>query len=365
LCFLILLLWIPGRSARAQAIYYPDSRLTPTLSVYTFYQHYNDDDRKLTEISAPVSVFVPVGSGVSFRVSVTPASANGPNLESLGAFGDTQLGVNYLRPLGPGKLAAGLNLNLPSGKKELTVEEFQTSLFLSQNFLGFRAPSFGQGFNAEPNVNYAVPVAETVVAGLGASYRYRGTYTPLEGLDGDYQPGSEIELRAGVDVELDEGMILAGAVRFVSFATDKLDGDEAFTLGDMVAVSLRFQSQTGPGRLLLFSRFIARAESEVPGVGADARTVPNEFDNTGRNDQRLDDQLHIGFLTAFRMFGETINSSEAFYRDTLQQGTEYSFDLGLEPAYTINEYATLVGHLVYTFGGITGFNVGLGTTVTL
>jgi hypothetical protein len=160
-------------------------------------------------------------------------------------------------------------------------------------------------------------------------------------------------------------MILAGAVRFVSFATDKLDGDEAFTLGDMVAVSLRFQSQTGPGRLLLFSRFIARAESEVPGVGAVGRTVPNEFDITGRYDQRLDDQLQIGFLTAFRMFGETINSSDAFSRDTLQQGTEYIFDLGLEPAYTINEYATLVGHLVYTFGGITGFNVGLGTTVTL
>ena len=60
-----------------------------------------------------------------------------------------QVTLNHARKVGAHSLVFSLGANLPSGKSELTREEFQTSIVLSRNFFPFHVPSFGQGFSVD------------------------------------------------------------------------------------------------------------------------------------------------------------------------------------------------------------------------
>lgn len=86
------------------------------------------------------------------------ATASGDNIQTINGITDTQLSFSY--HFEPVNLIFNLGLNLPSGKKRFTSEEFQTSSLISTNIFNFKVPGFGQGLNISPGLTWAFPVNE-------------------------------------------------------------------------------------------------------------------------------------------------------------------------------------------------------------
>ena len=67
-----------------------------------------------------------------------------------------------------------LGANLPSGKSEVTPEEFVTLSVISQSLFNFRTPSLGQGLGYTPGLTVAFPLGNQLALGLGVAYQRRG-----------------------------------------------------------------------------------------------------------------------------------------------------------------------------------------------
>ena len=104
----------------------------------------------------------------------------------LGHLLDSKLGVSYqLTGKLPVDLMFGVDLNLPTGKTNLT--EAEVTLVMDQNLVSIN--NFGEGFNVNPTIAAAKSWGSWSAA-LGFGYLWRGSYDFSTDLQlTDYQPG--------------------------------------------------------------------------------------------------------------------------------------------------------------------------------
>ncbi|MFB3105756.1 MAG: hypothetical protein ACE1ZA_12665, partial [Pseudomonadales bacterium] len=176
LLFLVMTLGLAAEGvAQDDALYLSSQQQPVRISIGALYQSYTENDSSLSEVSIPLAISIPIGRNLGVSLIASQASASGDNVESLSGVSDVQVGLSYYQKIGQGSVVVSLGVNLPSGKRELTQDEFETSIFLSQHFFNFRVPGFGQGFNISPGVIMAFPVSENAVFGVGASYQIKGS----------------------------------------------------------------------------------------------------------------------------------------------------------------------------------------------
>jgi hypothetical protein len=217
------------------------------------------------EFNTPLQVYWPLGRQASLSIFTGHASAGGDELAVLQGLVDTQVFFNY--HWSSANLLFGIAINLPSGKKTLTQEEFLTSVHLARPFLNFDVPNLGQGFNLSPGVTWVRPLSEILVLGLGASYQYKGGYQFIRDLDETWYPGHEILLTGGVDAKLAELTTLAADVIYTIYGTDKIGDQEVHRPGEKVVLSLQFQKYFGWKRLRVLARYRSRARSQIAEAG--------------------------------------------------------------------------------------------------
>jgi len=167
------------------------------LSSYQLWQTDNDD---ISEFSVPIKLYYPFSRFLSFSISGQQVYASGDNYADLSGLSDAQINCSYF--LENANLVLNSGINIPSGKKKLTIEEFEISRILSLSYYNFRLPGFGQGLNLNFGATWAFPVSRNVVIGLGGSYQFKGSYKPLSDMEFDYNPGDEVLLTAGLDMAI-------------------------------------------------------------------------------------------------------------------------------------------------------------------
>lgn len=299
-----------------------------------------------------MSAFVPVGRRASFWLQTSQVTATGDDLETLSGFGDTQAGVTYTRPLGEGSLVSTLNVNLPSGKRELTRDEFTTSILLSQTFFDFRIPGFGQGTNVSPSLTWAVPVQDDVVVGVGASYQYRGSFRPVQFDDSEYDPGDEMLVTGGIDLRLGRTEAVSGDVSYTLY-TDDSWGTQSFSPGNKVVASLQYLSYMGFDELRVQARYSSRAKTTLPvgaGLTSEAqRLTPTHLNLLGTYRWRFSRDGAVRFLAQGRFFGE----AEPYEAQNV-------VDVGMLPEWSLADALHLQGRFVYTAGSFSGLEAGVG-----
>lgn len=191
------------------------------------------------ELSIAEIVYIPLRRNLSMTLRGGQATIGGDNLQRLSGVTDTQLAFNYY--LEPAKLLFNLGLNLPSGKKELTLQEFQTDTLISKNIFNLQVPNFGQGFNFSSGLTWVMPLNENVVIGLGASYQFKGKFKPLSVFVEDYNPGDEFLATGGIDLRLNETTTITSDVIFTIFGKDKIGQTEVFAPGNKLVANLQFR----------------------------------------------------------------------------------------------------------------------------
>ena len=357
---LVLLVLAPagGSFAQERPLLQTSQRQPVQITTLALFQRYVEDEMTLSEMSFPVFVYVPVGRGVGLSLLASQATASGDTLETLSGLNDALVTLSYARRLGRSSLVVSVSANLPSGKQELTQDEFSTSIPLSLNFYDFRVSSFGQGLSLSPGLTFATPLSESFVLGLGASYLYKGSFKPLQGMEDRYEPGSEILLTGGMDIRLSQRAALSGDVTYTLYDTDRVGELEVYDSGSKTTATAVFRHHQGFNVLRLLVRYRGRAKSSVLSdtmlVTQTERTLPNQVEVRALYRLRLRPSVSTGLLVHGRFFEETA----VFTKKQL-------LDVGLLPEVKLSNTLSVIGRFIYTLGTIDGFEAGGGLTLRL
>jgi hypothetical protein len=155
--------------------------------------------------------------------------------ESLSGILDTKLNFSYRVP---GQLFAdillGLDINLPTGKTDLSQEELEVILNSDPDLISIT--TFGEGFNINPTVN-AVKKWSNWVAGMGVGYLYRGTYDFSENTK-SYNPGDIINVSTEARYYFQSDWDARVFAYYAHYFKDKQDGTEIAQQGDYFLVGV-------------------------------------------------------------------------------------------------------------------------------
>ncbi|MBT8400665.1 MAG: hypothetical protein KJO98_09325 [Rhodothermia bacterium] len=330
------------------------------VAASTVLQRY-DDTFQITEFSFPVSISIPIERSAEVSAAVAFASASGGDFETLSGVTDLQLHANYVAELGRSSVVFGLGAVVPLGKRDLTVNEFDVSVILSQHGYDFRVPGFGQDFRYTPSVAVAMPVAGDVVAGFGASYVFRGTYSPLAALDDSFGPGNELALTAGLDSRLSPSTYLSADLTFTTYGTDTLGETELVQVGNKIVAIVQWQRASGPDRIRLLGIYRNQSRTTSPNVAiaSDERTTPSTGEVRGSYSRKLRNTVTLEALGRVRFIG---SNSEL----RLLSGESVSFtsltvvDFGGGAVFEVDEDIELPIRLLARVGDIRGFAIEAG-----
>lgn len=329
------------------------------LSLQPLWQRYDDEGHTLSEWSVPLVAVVPLQDDLLLGLRTGLARAGGSDLAQVNGLGDVQATLSYAQPVGEGSIIANLGVNLPSGTTAFTVEEFETMTQLSQNVYAFRMPGLGQGFNLAPGATWAVPVGEGVMLGLGASYQLRGSYTPVRAMDGRYNPGNEVRLTGGVDVQAGATSTLSGDVTLTHYGTDTIDGVEQYAPGRKLTLTAQYLRSMGFNAVRAVVRYQSQARSSVPvAPGSDdteaLRVLPNQGTVLVLYRVRVQEAIDVVWRAEGRRFGETSVYASASL-----------FSVGAAPEFAVGAGWTLTAQFAYLFGSFSGVEAGVGMVVEL
>lgn len=331
------------------------------------YQYISDGDLgvTLTESSAQLQAIVPFGERWQLSVAGSGASASGSaeatdaererDIQNLSGFSDIRSSLSYVQPVGDGSVIFTLNASAPTGKQELTSDEFITARFLSQSFYQFRVPSFGQGATGGGSATWAVPVGEDLVLGIGGSYQYRGSYSPEVGGEAEYTPGNEIRVTGGADFRLTQTSAFSANASLFVYGTDTVDGVEQFEVGNQIKVALQYIHQTGFQTIRVLTRYRSQEKSTLPVVNGQSeqlQILPSRATLQSRYSTRLADQVRLGLFASGQWYDET----EAFGSKTLLAG-------GATVQLAVGNGFSIVPRVAYTTGSITRIEAGLGFVI--
>lgn len=330
------------------------------VRVLPLFQTWFDADRNnFYEFSTPVYAYFPLSNETSVSLFGSQASAGGDRLEGLGGITDTQIHLTHY--IESSSLILNAAVNLPTGKRELSTDEFWTSYLLSLDMYDFQIPAFGQGWNLTAGASWALPAGEQMAFGIGLSYTHRGGFKPFEGMSDLYVPGNEILFTGGFDYRMNPRTTLAADVVYTLYGNDRLDDEEVYASGNKIAVNLQMRMHLEYNELWILARYRSKAKNEIAIAGnfveEAEKTIPDQFDIRGRYLVRWKPGFHTGFFADVRFFQEAATLDRA---SLLGLGVEPRWTLpsGVSPSLRIKLVLGSIGD-----DSITGLEIGGGLTV--
>lgn len=318
------------------------------------YQRYEDDGRTLTQWSVPVEVVVPFRDRWQLSVQGGGASARVDDLPTLSGITDVRTALSYAQPVGEGSLIVNANVNVPTGKEELTQEEFVAATFLSQKFYRFPLSSFGQGLGTGGGITWATPVSESVVLGVGGAFQYHRGYDPVAGRQQEYNPGEEGRLTAGVDVQIDRVSALSADVSFFVYGTDTVGGVDQFTAGNHASVRVQYLRRTDDRTVRVLGHYRQQENSTLPvraGSDQERQVLPSHGMLRGRYSAPLSETLGLRVSAAGRWYGDTFafdRKTVVTFRGGLDFEVREGFEISPGAAFTAGSFTGLEGRLRLT-----------------
>lgn len=191
----------------------------------------DDGSIDVNQFALPISGFVPLRDNLEMRFSVANTSNtfdDGSTDYSLSGLSDLRLQIN--QSLAEDRFLLSVGFNLPTGKKELTLdEEFMVLQVLSVNYLEFPIRHLGEGIGLNFMAGGAAEAGEWRL-GLALAYKLNGAYDPYEDYE-EYDPGDQFSVIAGADLQKDKHSLSVQAV-YTAYTDDQVDGSNIFAQGD-------------------------------------------------------------------------------------------------------------------------------------
>ena len=343
------------------------------ISAQAVFEHYKSGSIDLRETSFPVTATIPLGRRLGLQLSGNAGLVSGSDLASIQSIGDFQTSLGYGFSLGKASVVATATANLPSGKDELTSEELETTILLSQHAFDFGLPSFGQGMQFASQVGFAYPFGDQFAVGAGIAYHLRGGFKPVIGLEDDYIPGNELMFVLGADVRISSVTTASVDVGYAQYAVDKLGSDDFFELGDKTTATVKVQSRPGSSRVVIVgrvqrwadSRFVTEDVSEEgAAVSTSQRSLPTQFLGSGLYEFDASSRIRLGVMVQARLLAE-VGSFRKTSGELIELGSKEIVSVGVLPLLRVSRQTAVTSRFVYSAVGITGIEAGVGLVLTI
>ena len=182
--------------------------------------------RRLTQIAIPIGVIANLGrlrldlgsAYASTRLERTDSTSH-----QVDDLTDTQVRGSYT--IGRDMVVATLAVNLPTGPREASAQDYSVLGTVSPGLLGFPIAAYANGLSVTGGAAVAREVGTRWSVGLAGSLRVSRRFTPYVDSTGpiSYQPGLETRIRGAADGLLGSSR-LAVALTFSTFGTDQFGG---------------------------------------------------------------------------------------------------------------------------------------------
>ncbi len=232
----LALIFVIVPSLEAQIIFGQKGYFSSSL-IYTGWNIKGTENVKMHEWVEVVRVYLPLSDNLEMSYYSTGASTDLTNSSSsrkkLSGVNDARVQGSY--SFWDDTFLLTLGVNVPTGKKSLTPDEIEIADNLADNSLRFPVRRYGEGFNFSTGLVYAREIGG-LIFGLGGGYLLNGKYTPLASTSDKYEPGNEMTLSLGVDLNRTNALIrLDGS--YTHFSQDKFRGERVLQKGSRYEIS--------------------------------------------------------------------------------------------------------------------------------
>jgi len=231
---------------------------------------------------------------------------------SFSSLNDTRIKGTYYLP--DHKISASLMLNLPTGKKKLSDEQYLIAVGLADNSRKFAVHRFGQGLEIGGEVLF-LPEKENTNFQIGGGYILKSGYQVLEAKAADYKFGNEFYFKAGVK-HFSEPISLRGSLFYRIYGKDEFDSKAVYQSGNTLQLGGRL-SYADFWRASVGLNLVIRGKAKIAESGSDNLT--EEALKSGRNEFLLYANGSRPLNEKLRLLGrlEVKNLSANDYTDTL------------------------------------------------
>lgn len=253
--------------------------LKRSVALTPSFQQWKIDDAgtatTVSQLSTIVDVAWPLTKALKLNMTAGFAGSRG-DLPQIQSVTDLHVNGSYVFPeIGT---VVMLKVNIPTGKQTLSMAELPAAIFIGNPVLGFKVPSLGQGFNIAPGVLWAYTLHKDVTIGLGASWQYRGGYSPLDNAEiidlSSFNPGNEFLLAGGLDYRLNDASAMSLDAVVTSYELDKSSALDLFKAGSRFVTTLQFQQFYNFNELRLIARYQGQGRNDVLALGYENETIP-------------------------------------------------------------------------------------------
>ncbi len=320
------------------------------------YSHWKQDDTygstSVDQVITPINGFVPLQENTELRFYAagvsTSATVYGSDF-SLSGLTDVRLQFN--QSLSDDQFLLSLGLNLPTGKRALSVADNRPIMeLLTQNYLSFPVRRLGEGFGVNMTAGAGASAGDLCYGG-SVSYQINGAYEAYQN-EGDYNPGDMFSASVSANIKNDKWGYVADAT-YMTFSTDKVDGQKIFKqsteldLHAATAYNGDVYTFNGDIGYLIRGRNTRYDSTEV--IFDQLKIYGNEFYVSGRLAYMFSPQWYAAPLGELRL----IAGNEYDF------GSSHTLGLGAEIGRSIGEDIGVAAGFKYNTGSADGGNIDL------
>ena len=310
---------------------------------------------RITQIALPITYVYPINPRARIDVITSPAFTTFSN-NSLNGLSDIRIRGHYLTK--DERYVFTYGLVLPTGKNQLTTEEFNVATAMSVNAFNFRVPYLGQGRDVNLGMATAWEYGNYII-GAGVSFLHKDNYKPFKSSEYDYDPGNELTLTTGIERNvfwMDRNMRVTADIVYTLYGSDTGNGEEVFKSGNRFIIQGTLSAPMDNFDLLLFVRDRIKGKNKT-GTGdifeAERKNRNgNEFQIMGKAIFPPNNGQRFSGLVDFKLY-----SNNAY-------GTNGAMLLGLGGGYQrpLDDKMTFDGGLAFYFGSINSSGESTGVT---
>jgi len=207
----------------------------------------------VVEWTVPVTLSHRIGPHFTLDLSSAYAHASAATTSgTLGVGGATDTDLRLSWGAVTGHVIVSLVGTLPTGKTAVDSAAVPVLSALGTELLTFTTPSFGTGGGVTGGVATAFKLGERWAGGIGGSYRWHASYTPVVA-SGDLEPGGEGRIRLGVEGPLGGGGYFRGAAVYAASGADTVVAGSRSVTGGRLLLYSAVSLPAGRGTLSLYA----------------------------------------------------------------------------------------------------------------
>ena len=367
LCAALLLMACGAITARAADPAPAYSRVTLFFLHNAWKEKMPTGDVKLGEGVLGLSVDQIVSPTFEFQLSGTYSGASLTNPDDskadLSGINDTRFKGTYF--FAERRASAALILNLPTGKKELTDEQYLVALGIADNARKYLVRRFGQGLDVGGEL-FWLPHSDQVKLRLGGGYLYKGSYKVRQSDADTYKFGDELYAAGAISAgsEPVSGRLSA---TYKLYTKDKYGDEAVYKAGPSIIVSGRLSYSKNFWASLGFTA-ISRGKADI---AATSGGLSEETLKSGRNESLVDLSATVPMGERLRALGRLefknvsandYDSTSTFFRP---KANYTGIGAGVGYQFTLSLWGSIVG--TYYTGTVAENHdlTGLGVTAAL